>query len=374
MTKGNVVGVNIFFCNGFMSALSSCLIADFLHEQNSQSVSVLCIEQNRHVPPVYYQALDILVAQNDSFIEIVRVSVEFQDLSLRKPVRYIQSVANYRNIAIEVANQLGIGLSKSISTIWAPTTSRLWPFFMKKGVEFNLIEHGLGEYIEAITSKPRTLKSILVAKVVRVLGYRTVAHYKSLWLCSHAVIATSNKKVVQKNCVSEFAAYVDGFWQDYQRMFPVPAKELLGLASRVAKNRSDVYLYLPSDELRLDIYDLFVKEQMAVLAPGKNALFIIKNHPGRVGVDYGAYLSAYGAYLSISELENCYLPAEFIARIIDIGTVVGSGSSALFYLKSWLPNTVTRIYNNYGEDWLSLECESFKSQLDAAGLINRMPN
>lgn len=367
--------VNIFFCNGFMSVLSSCFIADYLYKQNPQAVFVLCIEQNGHVEPVYYQALDILVAQNKSFIKVIRTNVDFKSMSLRSPIAYFQSVAYYKKIAIDVFNQLGVEIQNNISTVWASTTSRLWPFFRRGGVEFNLIEHGIGEYIFARTLKKVTVKSRVLKLIGLGFGYCTVVNFDSIWLCSNAVKFSSDVKIVQHNFTSQFSEYVNNFWSQYQKTFPIAAQELRFVASQTEKNGSISYLYLPSDEIRYELYAQFINDQITALGFKKSsALFIIKNHPGDTLSDYTRHLASYGTCFVISELVNCYLPVEFVATILNVKNVVGSCSSALFYLKSWQPDIVIHIYNDFDEQLLKLECARLKKSLDSVGLINKQFN
>ena len=69
------MSINIFFCNGPMSALSSCFISDHLYMQNPNDEFILCIEQGSHVRPSYYQIVDLIVAQNKRFKKIIRANV-----------------------------------------------------------------------------------------------------------------------------------------------------------------------------------------------------------------------------------------------------------------------------------------------------------
>ncbi len=365
------MGVNIFFSNGFMSALSSCFIVDQLYEKNPGDDFVLCIEENCHVSHVYYQLLDILVKQNKYFTQIIRVKVEFRRISLRSPIEYIRNYKYYKSIAKNVLYQIGSKACNENTTIWAPTTSKLWPFFKNLHVKYNLIEHGLGEYIQACSSNNKTVKNILFEYLNRLFGYPSAANYDFIWLCSYAVKCNMNKNVIQKNFDLEFATYVACFWNDYKIIFPGPASELLMLSAKVKQNKSNVYLYLPSEELNLENYNLFLEEQMEVLIPSQNALFVIKNHPGRLDINYAKNLKNYVNCINITETANCYIPAEFIVYILNVEHVVGSGSSTLFYLKSWLPETKIHIYNDYDPSWLTNECSQFKQHLDMLGLINK---
>lgn len=360
--------VNIFFCNGFMSALSSCFISDHLYESNPNDLYVLCIEQNGHVDPVYYQALDVLVQQNRRFTKVIRVKADFRAMSIRNPISYMKSVGYYKGIATDVFNKLGEETSKHITTIWAPTTSRLWPFFKRHGVKFNVIEHGIGEYISAKSSEKPTLKRLVIDGIGWLSGYPAKSPHDSVWLCSDAVMHSIGCRVVQHNYAVQFSYYVERFWVQYQKSFPVAAQELQLVAAKLERRIDDSYLYLPGDEIRYDHYHHFVKDQTVALGLNNSPLFIIKRHPGDTHSDYAQLLAQHGSCVVISELINSYIPVEFVATILRIKHVVGSCSSALFYLKSWEPNIKLHIYNNFDEELLKPECAGLIQSLASVGL------
>jgi hypothetical protein len=364
--------VNIFFCNGFMSALASSFIADHLKSINPNSVSYLCIEQNARVEPIYYEVLDIFIEQNQNFEKVIKVKTECRDMSLRKPVEFIKNVSYYKNKANILADTIGESIqSEKIIIIWAPTTTRIWPFFLKKGGRFNLIEHGLGEYCRASGYTKASFKNKLMSYFQSLFGYSTIDRCDSIWLCSNAVKMPADKNIVQINFASLFIQYVDSFWHDYKSKFPVAAEELNVLAAQFQKLGSDVYLYLPSDEIRYEQYAQFARDQIVALGLKKNTTLVIKKHPGSVHADYGMHLTQYVNIINIVELENCNIPAEFIVKILNINKVVGSASSTLYYLNSWLPNVATYIYNDYDQKMLTHESRKLKKQLGDLGLINR---
>ena len=365
------MSVNVFFCNGFMSALASCFIVDYLQEKNSNDHFILCIEQNGHVAPEYYQALDVLVKQNKHFTKVIRVRVDFRSMSLRGPIEYMQSVGYYKSIASDVFNQLGAEFCKRISTIWAPTTSRLWPFFKRRSVKLNVIEHGIGEYISAKTSKKPSVKSSGIALIGLLSGYRTVASHNSVWLCSNAVPNLSESTIVQHNFASQFSNYVKSFWMQYQESFPIASQELKLVAAQIANNLGNTFLYLPGDEIQYDHYQQFINNQMVSLGLDSASSFIIKKHPGDAQTDYAQLLAPHGDYVVISELINSYVPVEFVANILNVKNVVGSCSSALFYLKSWQPDIKLHIYNDFDEQLLKPECVGLIKSLASVGLINK---
>jgi hypothetical protein len=362
--------VNIFFCNGFMSALASSFIADHLKVLNPNSISYLCIEQNSKGGSVYYEVLDILVVQNKHFKKVIRVKTEFRDLSFRKPVEYVRNLLYYKKLAIVASDLFGDNFRTIKTIIWAPTVTRLWPFFKKRGDKFNLIEHGLGEYCKANSHKRTNLRHKLLGYLRQVFGYNGTDISNSIWLCSNAVRFPLDEHIVQINFAELFVKYVDSFWLDYQKQFPVAAKELLLIASQIQNFRSDAYLYLPSDEIRYEEYGQFAKEQIDVLGLQKKML-VIKKHPGDIHANYEECLAQHAIIINITELENCYMPAEFIAHILNIRNVVGSASSALFYLKSWLPDVSVHIYNDYDEKLLTYQSREIKKQLSELGLVNK---
>jgi hypothetical protein len=116
---------------------------------------------------------------------------------------------------------------------------------------------------------------------------------------------------------------------------------------------------------------IYYRKTLSSSGPKLTAIHIIKKHPGSIKVDYGVHLASHGNVVNISVLENCYLPAEFIARILHIENVVGSGSSTLFYLKSWLPDLAVHTYNDFDEKLLTHVSREQKKELDTVGLINR---
>jgi hypothetical protein len=354
-----------------MSALSSCFIADYLYEKNPNDLFVLCIEQNSHVEPEYYHALDVLIQQNKHFTRVIRVKVDFRVMSLRRPINYMQSVGYYKSIATDVINQLGEETSKGVSTIWAPTTSRLWPFFNVRGVKFNVIEHGIGEYISAKYLKKSPVKRSVIAMTGLLSGYRVHASHDSVWLCSNAVLHSESNGIVQHNFASQFADYVKNFWSQYQESFPVAAQELKLVTAQIANNCENIYLYLPGDEIRYDHYQQFVGNQVAALGLSSTPSFIIKRHPGDTQSDYAQLLAPHGSCVVISELINSYVPVEFVATILKVKHVVGSCSSALFYLQSWQPNIKLHIYNDFDEKLLKPECVGLIQSLASVGLTNK---
>ncbi len=366
------MSINIFFCNGPMSALSSCFISDHLYRQNPNDEFILCIEQGSHVLDSYYQIVDVIVAQNKRFKKIIRENVEFRVVSLREPVKYIQSIFYYRNISKSVAAQLDLDLLDKEYVIWAPTTSRLWQLFKRKDSQLNIIEHGLGEYISARQVKKKTWKSIVADLLGNLLGYPTLTSYHSIWLCSNAVIIQPSEKIVQINFAKEFTAYVESFWQAYKILFPVAVDELQLIISRITNHVGPVYLYLPSDEIRGDKQIEFIREQMKYLKLESNALFIIKNHPIDIKREYWTLLEPYGDCINIKNENNCYIPVEFIAEILGVKNIVGSASSALYYLKSWVPEVNTHIYNDYDLNMLTDASKQLKTYLDLAGLLSKV--
>ncbi|MBY0544270.1 MAG: hypothetical protein K2Q14_01845, partial [Gammaproteobacteria bacterium] len=264
---------NLFFANGIMPALASCFIAELQCQENDANVNVLCIEVNSHVKPEYYEVLDIVVAQCKYFQQIVRVNTEFSVMSVKRPISFLKKIAHYREIGNEAKKIIWPQMLENLTAVWAPTTSRLWPFFKKRGVKFNLIEHGIGEYCFASSYKKSTLKSRAMEYIAIVFGYGSTTRFDSIWLCSNAVKLSADSKIVQHNCASQFSEYVNNFWLQYQKAFPVPAQELRKIAYEVEKNASHVYLYLPSDEIRYELYEQFVNKQIMVLGLKNNASF-----------------------------------------------------------------------------------------------------
>jgi hypothetical protein len=354
-----------------MSALSSCFISDYLYKQNSNDEFILCIEQGNHVLEAYYQIVDLIIAQNKQFKKIARRSVEFRVIGLSKPINYLQSIFYYRSISKSIAAELDIDLLDKECVIWAPTTSRLWQFF-KKNSKLNIIEHGLGEYVSARQMKKKTWKGTVSDWLGNLLGYPTLSSYKSIWLCSNAVIIQPTEKIVQINFSKEFTAYVDGFWQAYKILFPIAVDELQLVISRIDRHVGPVYLYLPSNEIRSDKQTEFIRAQMEFLKIGSNALFIVKNHPIDIKQEYRSLLEPYGNCINIQNENNCYTPVEFLAEILGVKNIMGSASSALFYLKSWSPAVNTHIYNDYDLNMLTDECKQLKTQLDLSGLLSKM--
>jgi hypothetical protein len=364
--------VNIFFCNGFMSALASCFIADHLKSINPNSVSYLCVEQNARVEPGYYEVLDVFIEQNQNFKKVIKVKTECRDMTLIRPIEFIKNVSYYKNKANILAASIGESLRSKKVIIWAPTTTRIWPFLLKKGGKFNLIEHGLGEYCRASVYKKGSFKSKLMNYIQSLFGYARIDSCDSIWLCSNAVKMSADENIVQINFASLFIQYVNSFWHDYKSKFPLAAEELNVLAAQFQKLGSDVYLYLPSDEIRYEQYAQFARDQIIALGLKKNTTLVIKKHPGSVRTDYGMHLTQYANIINIVELENCNIPAEFIVKILKINKVVGSASSTLYYLNSWLPNVATHIYNDYDQKMLTHESRQLKKQLGELGLINRV--
>ena len=366
---------NLFFCNGFMSALASCFIVDHLKKQYPESNFYLCVEQNAKGGIVYYNVLEILIKQNKQFKKIVRVKTEFKDLSLRRPFEFLKNFAYYKKIAEDTSRLLFNKNYPLHLCLWAPTVVRLWPFFMKRKVQFNLIEHGLGEYCQVSIYKNARLKKLMIGYIRRALGYHAIDEFDSIWLCSNAVKFEPDEKVVQINFAELFNEYVDKFWLDYQLAFPSAAKELNLLAEKIQANESLVFLYLPSDEIRSEQYARFANEQFASLKLPENATLVIKKHPGDVNANYDDQLERFANIVNISVLENCFIPAEFIVKILKIKNVIGSASSTLFYLKSWMPDVGIHIYNDYDPMMLTNESKDIKKLLDEMGLIkNAIPS
>jgi hypothetical protein len=238
-------------------------------------------------------------------------------------------------------------------------------------VKLNVIEHGIGEYISAKHSKKPTLNRLVIDGIGGVSGYPTQSHHDSVWLCSNAVTYSKGGRVVQHNFALQFADYVKKFWAQYQESFPIAAQELQLVAAQLESRTESTYLYLPGDEIRYDYYHEFVRNQMQALGLNSTSSFIIKRHPGDTPSDYAQLLAQHGSCVVISELINSYVPVEFVATILNIKHVVGSCSSALFYLKSWQPNIKLHIYNDFDEKLLKPECAGLIQSLASVGLTNK---
>ena len=364
------MAINIFFCNGVISALSACFISEYLYKKNPRDEFILCIEQGTHVLKSYYQIVDLIVEQNKHFKKIVRANVEFRVVSLRNPIKYIQSIIYYRKISKYVKSELDEYLLGEDIVLWAPTTSRLWQFFKKRKTKLNVIEHGLGEYISARQVKKITLKRAVSIAVGRFLCYPELSGYNKIWLCSNAVVIEPSDKVVQINFAKEFSDYVELFWHAYKKSLPKAAQELQSIILRLASHNGPIYFYLPSDEVRFDMQNLFISEQMKKIKIDSNPLFIIKNHPIDIDCEYWKLLEPYGECINIQNEYNCYAPIEFIAIILGIKNIIGSASSALYYLKSWSPEIVSYIYNDYDLCMLTISSRLLKDNLRAAGLLS----
>lgn len=366
------MSVNIFFCSNLMSALASCFISDDIFKKNQDDQCILVVEINTHHDPVYYEMLDLLVKQNNIFHKIIKLETEFNILSLRRPYKYISDIKYYKKIADKIILEIGSEIFKNISTIWAPTTSRLWPFFKNSNNRFIGIEHGLGEYITGykLSLNPRP-DNLIRTTCDKLLGYPSFTTFDSLWLCSNAVENLHSKKITQNNYDDYFFKYVKIFWNKYQLMFPNAALELDDIKKELLILCKKNYLYLPSDEIRSECYPEFIDQQMRELKINEDSLFIIKQHPGDVGSEYDHLLKKYGNCILFSELTNRFLPAEFLMVILNLENVIGSCSSTLFYTKSWLPNVKQKIYNNYDERMLKSEWRGLIKELSSVGLINK---
>jgi hypothetical protein len=357
-----------------MSALSSCLIADYLYKKNPDSEFMLCIEQGSHVRPSYYQIVDLLAAQNERFKKIVRVQVEFRIVSARYPMSYLRSISYYKSISKKVEVQLDLNDLGSDYQIWAPTTSRLWQFFKNKNTHLHVIEHGLGEYIFAGQQKGKTWKNRLSDFIGNLLGYPTLSCHSDIWLCSYAVLIKPSEKIIQINFADEFAEYVQRFWGAYRLLYPAASQELESITALVENHSGFNYIYLPGDEIRDERQEDFIRNQINYLKIASDVLFIVKNHPIDIKRPYWQLLKSFGECINIENELNCYMPVEFIAQILRVKNVMGSSSSALYYLKAWDPQINVLIYNDYDPNMLTDESKQLKALLASAGLISKIPN
>jgi hypothetical protein len=353
-----------------MSALSSCFIANYLNKKTPSDEFILCIEQGSHVLHSYYEIVDLIAEQGNCFNRIVRSKVEFKVISLRNPFKYIQNILYYKNIAKLIKIELDLKLSSKKIVLWAPTTSRLWQFFKKKDVSLNVIEHGLGEYVSASNINRYALKPSVSSILTNFFGYPSLSCYDKIWLCSNAVLINPSEKVCQINFSTEFKAFADKYWCAYKKLFPVAADELSSIAIYLKNHDGPIFFYLPSDEVRSEMQAKFIIQQMGKLQIAQNALFIIKNHPSDINYPYWRLLKPYGKCINITNEYNCYSPVEFITVFLQIKNIIGSASSALFYLKSWAPEINTMIYNDYDKNMLIKSCKNLKDHLHSAGLLN----
>lgn len=362
--------INIFFCNGAMSALASCLISDHLTKENPDDEFILCIEQNGHVLPSYYEVVDLLVQQNQQFKKIIRAHVEFKTLSLKRPLKFFQSFFLNKKIAKNVKEKIGNNMLGIERILWAPSTSRLWHFFkIPSSTRLHIIEHGLGEYIFAMQSKKPSWRKNASRFLANFICYPQLSSFTEIWLCSHAVILQNSKKIVQKNFGNEFLQYVDKFWMGFKDLFPLANQEFESIMLRIKSHKGPIYLYFPSDEVKIEAQSQFIKKQMKYLNIQSNALFIVKNHPSDISYPFWRLLEPYGECINIKNEINCYVPVEFIAVYLGIKDIIGSASSALYYLKSWVPEIIIHVYNDYEKPMLTDASKFIQEHFRAANLL-----
>lgn len=324
--------------------------------------NILCIERNGHVDNKYYEALDLLIAASDKFDNIIRLSTDFRIMKLSEFSEYYNNVKYYKSIGMILQLELRKILVDNITDVWAPTTSMLWSFVATRNVKVHLLEHGLGEYIQArdLSSHRASLKSAIRTIIDAIFGFQLLtspAKYDTIHLCSNAVPVQTSSKVVQIDCAKHFHDYSGRFWANYIAAYQPETSEFIDITRSI--DVANAYLYLPSTEIKFEYYDSFIQKQMGFLDLPKDVYFILKNHPGNREFDYNKLLSAYGDVIEIKDVRNSYLPAEFIANELHIGHVLGSFSSALYYIKSWMPEIRTHFYNNYSTLLLRDDCKGF---------------
>jgi hypothetical protein len=163
---------------------------------------------------------------------------------------------------------------------------------------------------------------------------------------------------------------VQNFWQDYKELFPLAYQELDSITLRINKHTGPIYFYLPCDEVRTINQNEFIAKQIKNINIKSNSLFIVKNHPNDVGHKNWKILDSYGECINIGNYHNSYTPAEFIIIFLNIKNVIGSASSTLFYLQSWVPEISTFIYNDYEQFMLTDSSASMKDNLRLVGLLS----
>lgn len=358
------MNANIFFCNGIMSALSSCFISEHIYDINKNNKFYICIEQGTHVLPSYYNILKLIISSNTLFSTKIYASVELRTVSAKNPLNFLKNIIYYRKIYENISLQLKIANANKVETrLWAPTTSRIWQLFKSNKNQLNIIEHGLGEYLLSINGKDKSLKALISKYIGSLFGYPSLSCFSEIWLCSNAVLIPPSQNIIQINFENKFKSYVDNFWNIYQQDYPESSSKLKSLISLVSLQKEKVYLYLPCDEINEEKKEFFIKKQFLFHELQKDSIFIIKNHPNELNANYEVYLNEHGKCISIADECNSYIPVEFIARILNVQNVIGSSSSALFYIKSWLKDVNVYIYNHYDDDMLTTEAANLENQL-----------
>lgn len=359
----------IFFCNGFMSAMTSCLIADRLKEQDPQRKIILCIEQNTHVSTIYYEILNLLISKCNSFYAVIPIECKLLTATYSKPILYIKSVRYYKKIGFELKKKIeAIGI-RHMNEIWASTTSRLWPVFKKSGVVRNLIEHGMGEYLTLNSPNAYSLKSGIKYLVGLVLGYPDPYRYDKAYLTCDFLSPDPSRNVEVINCSGAVGEYIDNFWNSYRLVFSDAYLEIQQLASHIKKSVNPVYMYIPSDEVRIEEYSKYLAEQLAYFDIHKDATFLIKRHPGLSDLPYMDFFPVKERCRMIKRIENTYIPVEFIVGHLGVKHVIGSCSTSLYYIKSWIPDVNLLTYNSYNPDIVRAGDIYFLKQMIISGLF-----
>jgi hypothetical protein len=289
-------------------------------------------------------------------------------MNIFEPFVYLKNVKFYKNKARKLEIYIKELLGNKSYTIWSPSTSRLWPFLKRKCDSRNIIEHGLGEYVYANQIYHNKnlfsiVKGVLKYFFEKLYSYELSNNYDKIFLCNK-IGNYYNQDTIQIDVNKFLKKYIDDFWVQFNIDYPKEMNELKLIKDIVKNNPSNFYLYLPSDEIRYDKYPEFLKNQLSVLNLNSSHTLILKKHPADAEKSYAKMFENSNVnIIEIAQILNSYIPVEFVAYYLGLTNVIGTCSSAIYYLKCWLPNINIIQTADFDNRLLKLESKNLISQI-----------
>ncbi|MDD2714820.1 MAG: hypothetical protein PHW04_02880 [Candidatus Wallbacteria bacterium] len=336
--------VNLFFTNGVMTTLCASLLCEALFFDEKEFKNIICLEQFDEHDEFYNIVINEIISISGIWENKYSVQSNYHNFSRKNLIHSMQLTGYYKFIAAALKKKLNKDKYDHFENIIFSSTARLWPYFRTSSNKKILIEHGSGEYIyvkNRYRKKSSYLKLWLTKIWNMIFQYECLSNYSNLdtiYLCSELVKFNEELSLVcHVDTQKAFCKLADNFWENYKKKFPDEYSELNVIREELGKNKDNFY-YLVSNEVDPMKYPDFIQYQKEKAALPEKGYYIIKSHPSNDENSYNEIYSCLGTSVTVKQIINKYIPAEFLIYFFDKVTVIGSNSSTLLYVKTWMPH------------------------------------
>jgi hypothetical protein len=341
--------VNLFFSFNMTNTLAAMLTVD---KYFSMDKNILCIEKQKDRNESLYTLTDLLLKDNTTFDKIIYVDAQqyiFGKRDLLKVKEYINYYKKAYNYLIDELNKSGF---EKVDRIFTSQVGRIWPFF-EKSSEVYLIEHAFGDYYlyDAYNSNYASVTKKMnhaLNKIWNIIfGYKFMnktAQIDGAYFMLE-LIDDKNENIKLINNHKLINNIIIDFWKKFQKYYPKEYDEIVGLVDNNLDK--EIYLYMPSNEVKNSKYDDFLKLQINSLNLDTNKLVILKQHPASSAKEHK--LSLDNNFSNVKEMQTPLvldIPIEFYTILYKKSFLIGTISSAFVYLKHLYKSNNIKVYTD----------------------------